>query len=530
MTRPLINKAFAVGLLVAVGTLAFFIAFTFFRKGGYAEKDTYLVVAYFEDATGLTWKSRVQIAGIQIGEVEKIGLDGNRARLDLRIKRDIDLREDACLTKRFPSTLLPDALLEVVPGSSKTRSLRDAPPSEREVKCINEGASVAKLIDSMSKIANDVQGVTKELQGLVIGNQGSIKQIIENISRITARLDETTESGQGKISAILDNTASFTRTLAQVAEADRERYRAIARNVESASARLDQVLASVQGILGEPGSGHGDLKKSVEDARQSLARINSSMEQIEKVATSIGQGKGIAGKLLADERLGEKVGKSIDVVTDYVDRLNKLQIKVNLRSEWLLNQTGSKTYAGFAIVPRPDKYYLVEIVNDPRGVDTQTTQKTTTQTGGVTTSTETTTILNEQRIALSAQFVKRYGPASFRIGLIESSGGAGADLHLLDDALTISVSLYQFSRPNNVTFPRAKLWVDYSFLRYFYVTTGTDDFLNQWRANRFPAGPKFNIGRDVFFGGGLMFTDDDLKTLLGVAGASVGSAVGGSSK
>jgi phospholipid/cholesterol/gamma-HCH transport system substrate-binding protein len=529
MTRPAINKALAVGLLVAVGTLAFFIAFTFFRRGGYADKDTYVVFAYFEDATGLTWKSRVQIAGIQIGEVERIGLEGNRARLYLRIKKEIDLRQDACLTKRFPSTLLPDALLEVAPGSTKTPSLREKPAAERDVTCVNEGASVAKLIDSMSKIATDIQGVTKELQGLVVGNQGSIKQIIENISRITARLDETTESGQAKISAILDNTQSFTRTLAEVTAGDRERYHAIARNVESASGRLDQVLASVQGILGPPGSDQDGLKKSVEDARQSLARINASMEQIEKVATNIGQGKGIAGKLLADERLGEKVGNSIEAVTDYIDRINKLQIQVNLRSEWLLNQSGSKTYASFAIVPRPDKYFLIEIVNDPRGVDTQTTEQKTTQVNGVTTTTETTKVVNEKRATFSVQFAKRYGPATFRVGLIEGSGGAGADLHLLEDALQLSVSVYQFTRPANDVFPRAKLWMDYHFLRYFYATMGSDDFLNQWRANRFPGGAKFNIGRDVFFGGGLVFTDDDLKTLLGLAGSSAGTVATSSS-
>src|SRR5512132_4054540 len=107
MNRPALSKAFAVGLLVAVCGAAFLIAFTFFRKGGYAEKDTYVVYAFFEDATGLTWKSRVQIAGIQIGEVERIVLEGGRARLDLRVKNDIDLKVDACLTKRYPSTLLP---------------------------------------------------------------------------------------------------------------------------------------------------------------------------------------------------------------------------------------------------------------------------------------------------------------------------------------------------------------------------------------------------------------------------------------
>ena len=195
-----------------------------------------------------------------------------------------------------------------------------------------------------------------------------------------------------------------------------------------------------------------------------------------------------------------------------------MQLRVNLRSEWLLNQTGGKNYAGFALVPRPDKYYLFEIVSDPRGVNTQTVETIVTPTG----TTSTTKTVTEQKVSFSLQFAKRFGPATFRIGIIESSGGAGADLHLLNDALRLSVNVFQFSRPEPAPqFPRAKFWIDYTFLKYLYVTTGTDDFLNTWRAGRYPGGPKFAIGNDIFFGGGIVFTDDDLKALFSVAGSSV---------
>jgi phospholipid/cholesterol/gamma-HCH transport system substrate-binding protein len=522
MARPVVNKAFAVGLLTAVCGVAFLIAFTFFRKGGYSERDSYLVHAYYEDATGLTWKSRVQIAGIQVGEVDRIALEGSRARLDLRIKKDIDVRADACVVKRFPSTLLPDALLDLAPGTAKAPSLRDLPEEQRELKCVLEGTSIAKLLDSMANIATDVQGVTKELQGMVAGSQGSIKQIIANLERVSARINEGVESGQGKVSAILDNTQAFTGTLAEVAQADRDRYRAIAKNIEQASARLDQVLQSVQQLMGGANEKDGELRKSVTDARQTLARLNHTLENVDKITTDIGQGKGVAGKILADERLGNKLGGAIEGVSDYVDRLVKLKLEVQLRSEWLLNQTGSKTYAGLRIIPRPDKYYIFQIVNDPRGLTTQTVETDAVKdpSGNIIT-TSTTRTIQQQQLSFTLLFAKRYGPAAFRIGLIESSGGAGADLFLLDDALKLSVDVYQFARPQTDVFPRAKLWVDYRFLHYFYVTTGADDFLNRWRSSRFPGGAQFNIGNDVFFGGGLMFTDDDLKALIGAVGSSI---------
>jgi phospholipid/cholesterol/gamma-HCH transport system substrate-binding protein len=86
--------------------------------------------------------------------------------------------------------------------------------------------------------------------------------------------------------------------------------------------------------------------------------------------------------------------------------------------------------------------------------------------------------------------------------------------------------VYQFNRPQNNAFPRAKLWLDYTFLQHFYATTGVDDFLNRWSTAARPGGRPFSIGTDVFFGLGLFFNDEDMKTLLssGVAGAAASAA------
>jgi len=516
MARPVINKALAVGLLAAICGAAFLIAFTFFRKGGFSDKDSYQVFAYFDDATGLTWKSRVQIAGIQIGEVDKVVLSGSRAKLELRIRRDIDLRTDACLVKRFPSALLPDALLEVMPGSLSLPSLRDMSSDEREVHCVREATSVAKLMDSLAKVTADIQVVTGDLAQTVGGTNGSIRQIIENLSRVSRSIDQTLDENSGKLADIIDNTRSFTGTLAELGERDREKYHVIATNIAEATGKLNGVLDGVQSILGT--SNQPQVQESVQGVRQALEKLNKTLEQVNKVSENVAEGKGVAGKLLSDERLGNKVSNSIEGISEYVDRLTQLQIEMELRSEWLLNQAGSKTYVGFKILPRPDKYYLVEIVNDPRGVDTISTQ--TVESGGI--SNQTTTTTHDYRLLFSAQLAKRYDWVTLRVGVIESSGGMGADIHLFDDHLQLSTSIYQFTRPPFNNLPRAKIWANYYFLNHLYVTAGADDFLNSWKAGRYPGGPKFAVGNDVFFGAGLFFNDDDVKTLLlGGAGSAV---------
>ncbi|ACL65425.1 Mammalian cell entry related domain protein [Anaeromyxobacter dehalogenans 2CP-1] len=563
--KPAVNKALAVGVLVAVGLAAFLFAFTFFKKGGYSEADSYLVYARFSDATGLTWKSKVQIAGIQVGEVAKISLDKNKALLQIRIDRSVPLHTDACLYKSFPSALLPDALLEVIAGSDAAPLLSSLPEAEREIKCVREATSVQQLLDSMAKIASDVQLVTGDLAKTVQGDQGSLREIVENLARITRQVDQVVAQNSANLSELIANTRDFTADLREISARDKDRIHSILANVDELTARLKVAAGSLQGILdgggsGAPGGGPAgppgvpgapgapgvpgtvgatpavaSQQAQAKGVQQAVARLNDSLSRLDQLLAKVQEGKSVAGRLLTDEKMGRQLGTAVEGVSDYVDRLQKMQIEVQLRSEWLLNQSvedgrpGAKVYFGAKLLPRPDKYYLLEVVSDPRGVDTVTTDTITTRTPGSVgdSTTVTTRTRHEDKVTFSLQMAKRYGPVTFRGGVIESSGGLGADLHLMKDRLQVSTSLYQFSRPYQDVFPRAKVWANYNFLQHFYVTTGVDDFLNRWRSAASPDGRSFNIGTDVFFGAGLYFTDDDLKTLL-VSGA--GSAASGAGK
>jgi phospholipid/cholesterol/gamma-HCH transport system substrate-binding protein len=533
--------------------VAFLLALTFFRKGGYSEKESYLVHAFFSDATGLTWKSRVQIAGIQIGEVVDIALAGAKARLDIRVRNEVDLHVDACLTKTFPSALLPDALIEVQPGTPGKPLLRDLPEPERRIVCVREATSVQQLLDSMARIAADVQMVTGDLAQTVAGDKG-LREIVENLASATRRIDDAIAQNEQNFADILANTRDFTSDLREISSRDKDKIGRIASNVEELTGRLKVMAASLQEIIdpgssaaggangaaapaAEPGAvGPGgapapltaeERTAAAEQARgvkQAVEKLTGSLERLEELVSKVNEGKSVAGRLLVDERLGRKLGVAAEDLADQLDRIFKLQIQVQLRSEWLLNQTGAKTYFGVRLLPRPDKFYLLEVVADPRGVDTRSTETIVRRdpTTGAETTDVTTRVLHEEKLTFSLQIGKRYGPVTFRVGVIESSGGVGADLHLFRDTLQLSASIYQFSRPYQDVFPRAKVWLNYYFLQHFFLTAGADDFLNSWDQGRYPGGPKFTIGNDVFFGAGIFFTDDDLKTLLG---AGAGSAV-----
>jgi phospholipid/cholesterol/gamma-HCH transport system substrate-binding protein len=89
-----------------------------------------------------------------------------------------------------------------------------------------------------------------------------------------------------------------------------------------------------------------------------------------------------------------------------------------------------------------------------------------------------------------------------RFGLIESTGGVGAELFLLPDrALMVQADVFSFSYDIN---PRVRTTATLDFLTHFYIAAGVDDI--------------FNDRTEYFFGGGLRFDDEDLKAILTTTG------------
>jgi phospholipid/cholesterol/gamma-HCH transport system substrate-binding protein len=122
--------------------------------------------------------------------------------------------------------------------------------------------------------------------------------------------------------------------------------------------------------------------------------------------------------------------------------------------------------------------------------------------------------ITRDTLKLSAQFAKRYYFTTLRFGIIESTGGVGADFHFLEDALTLKLDAFNFSVPE-LRWPRLRAGLRVQAFQHIFATAGIDDILN--RQVRESATNRLIAGRDVYFGGGIFFTDDDLKAVLTAA-------------
>jgi phospholipid/cholesterol/gamma-HCH transport system substrate-binding protein len=186
-------------------------------------------------------------------------------------------------------------------------------------------------------------------------------------------------------------------------------------------------------------------------------------------------------------------------VSDVIGPLSRLQTIVRLRSEYNFFANTFKNYVGLRLQPREDRYYSFELINDPRGRTrfTQRQVRTSPPRDGEPEFYQEDVSETSDAFRFSLQFAKRIHFLTFRFGILESTGGLGVDLHLLNDHLEVNADAFAIGEQK---YARLRVALAYEVLQRLFIVGGVDDMLNE--------------SRDFFLGAQLRFNDEDLKSIL----------------
>lgn len=520
---------FRVGLVVIAGVVAFFVLMSFVAKRKYSDDETYKVYAVFQDATGLGAKSRVQIAGIEVGIVESVTLTADaRARALLRISNDVVLKTDARIMKRSAS-LLGDFLLDLYPGAPDSPRL----PPGSSIQNVVAQAGVEDVFAALGEVTRDIQAVTSSLKDLVASDEvGSIKEIIRSMNEVAQGLTLTITQAGGRLDNILGDIEALSSSVRTLASGQTDNVQQILGNLRLLSEQANQLVATVQGIVG---TGEGELKSSVASVRDTLDALRETLEGTRalvantdatvtagrQIIEGIDRGEGTVGALLREDGIARRIEQTLDDVTSITKPLGKLQTHVHLREEvhW---RPGAKSPSGKAsfgvrLVPGDDpKFYGVGLVSEPRGKVERETVQVRGADGEMLAPVEQIIRTNDD-LKFNAYIGRRFGQhAALRVGMLESSGGVGADLFALGDSLRLTVDAFDWGNPD-ARFPRLRASAQWTPWEHVYLGVGVDDVLNTERINRLESGT-IQSGVDFFVSAGLQFDDKDLKALITMMG------------
>jgi len=109
----------SVGIFVFIGLLCVGYLTIKLGKMELIGGDNYTLYARFNSASGLKADSSVEMAGVEIGRVSKIGLDSERqmALVTLKIHKDVQITDDAIASIKT-SGMIGDKFVSIAPGGS----------------------------------------------------------------------------------------------------------------------------------------------------------------------------------------------------------------------------------------------------------------------------------------------------------------------------------------------------------------------------------------------------------------------------
>ncbi len=487
-----ISTAARVGAFVVVMTIAGVFVYRFVSQeaGG---SDGYTVYCLVKDAQGIARRSQVKMAGIPVGSIKSVRLQDGMARVDITVDKDVPLYDDAAVAK-VSSSLLGEYYLSLAAGTEGKRVLVDGD----QVRFVVEATTTDDLMKNLSEIAEDVKKVTGALAKSVGTPKGEeeVRATLENLAQITDNLNKIVAENRQSIRTILNNVENITAR--SEPEVDR-----ILQNVRVATQEVREMVAQSD----EGGVAPGEVRQIIEKLNRSTSSLESALANVDAMTERIERGEGTLGRLSKDDQLIDEVQGVVEGANDFVGGMTRMQTVVELRSDYQFLASTVKSYLKLRLQPREDKYYLIEVISDPKGLTTFEQIDVDSTNPNDPPHYREVRAVTRNEFRFSIEFAKSIGPFTGRFGVIESTGGIGLDLLLLDDRFEIAQDVFGFGE---FVLPRYRVHIGYEFINNLWLLAGVDDALSDDR-------------RDYFLGLALRYNDQDLKGILPFAGSAGGA-------
>ena len=132
--------------------IMFILTFMTFKVGGldWLKKEGFCVYVYFRDIAGLDEKTKVKIAGVDAGVIEKIELKEGVAKLTVRIRKDMVLYSDAVASIKATG-LLGDKYLDIKIGD-RLPQLKNGDSIRNVIELID----IDDMLRKLSKVSENI--------------------------------------------------------------------------------------------------------------------------------------------------------------------------------------------------------------------------------------------------------------------------------------------------------------------------------------------------------------------------------------
>ena len=438
---------------------------------------------YLSDATGLSTRSRIYLAGVPVGKVEGIELVGNQARLRVGFLKNVEIRQGAQLTRRS-SSLLGTSVLALEPGPEFMPVI----PPGGLISTGFDAADMNVLMGTVNDLSGQVSSILDEFQKT---QMALIRAFLESINSIAYRIDERTDEEFERIARILEAVALITERTERML-----RY-----NEGIINASIDetyQTVADIRAITAEIRQGRGNIGQTIygDDLYNSLLSVTDNAAQAADKLTEA---------LDSINVLVQNVDGVVSNAGEIVDRALGLGIQFDSNASYNFLSQSAQAGASLRLEPASnDRWYRIGVSSVPDGISNRTIRETTDASGIVSLEDTTETTFS---FAIDVEIARRIGLFTLRGGLLENTAGIGLDFQAFK-WMSLSGEIFNF-KAGQVPNLRNTITI------YPFFDPDSDMPLN-WIYLRGGISNALSGNRDYFLGGGLRFADREIRGLVGL--------------
>jgi len=457
---------------------------------GISPFNTKIYEVILEDASGLSTRSKIYLAGVSVGKVQGIQLNGNEARVKLAFLEDIEIREDAIVSRK-PSSLLGTAVLSLDPGSARSRII---PPGS-----IIKSVPPAGDINSAMSLVGDLGGQVSLILDEFRTNQLALIAVsLEAISSIAEKIDASSDAQLDRISRILESAAL-------ISERTERLLRNSELNITGSFTDIYEAVANIRAITAEIAAGRGNLGQAVYDD-SIYSSILTTAAKTEDAAGKLGIAlDNISTLIHTTDGLVKTADGVIANAGEIVDKALGLGIQVDTNARFDILAQNMRASASIRLDPSSnDRWYRVGVSSTPDGVSSRRVKETIDISGNLTREDTTET---QYSFAVDAELARKFGLITLRGGLLENTAGIGLDIQPFS-WLSISGEVFHFQAGE---LPNLRSSVTF----YPFFNPDSDKPWN-WLYIRGGVNNTLSGDRDFFLGGGLRFADREVKGLIGL--------------
>jgi phospholipid/cholesterol/gamma-HCH transport system substrate-binding protein len=204
------NNTLKLGIFTIVGLIAIMVSII--AAGSFSFGKKHNVYVRFDNISGLMSKAKVKIAGVDIGIIKDISLDGTQAKVKLSLHKKFPIYKNAHASI-VSMGIIGTKYIEITPGESSLGAIKDGDfiSAAQEISLEKKLNSIVEKFDEAVNggLVDNLSEAIRALMGILVNFESQnnhINSIIFNLSKISYKLDKLiseVDEGKGVAGTIL---------------------------------------------------------------------------------------------------------------------------------------------------------------------------------------------------------------------------------------------------------------------------------------------------------------------------------------